>query len=360
MRRLFLAMLALCALPALAAPHVVAARAVTNPSPTPKPLLAPKGMPKPNGTPKPKGTPIPSGPKVLVYPFSATSSGLPKNAGATVATIFAHAFEASGGLDVLPTPPPTKPKLYPATATRLGAGYYVAGYLTPIGQGVSVLEQVVSVTNGVIIYSKTAQVFSVSDVGALALNARRAILADAGVGRDYQPSTSSETPAPTATGPAGQAASIKISGISGVLGHLFGKRPTVAAASPTPEPKPARRALVVRVMGSVPGGVLTTSTDLLAADLRKHFHTAIVAAPTSAIAAEANAICGLDRDATILTGTLEMIPGHFMKHGSSRFYLKAYACFGALLYHGHANGGDAPTAIRKAVDDYVEHHPDNH
>ncbi|MGC8486031.1 MAG: hypothetical protein ACP5O6_10445 [Candidatus Baltobacteraceae bacterium] len=359
MRRLFLAMLALCAVPALAAPHAVAASAAASPSPSPAPKLTPKGTPPAKGTPAPKATPIPSGPKVIVYPFTATSDGLPKKAGATVATIFAHAFEASGGLDVLPTPPPTTPNLYPATAARLGAGYYVAGYLTPIGQGVSVLEQVVSVTNGVIIYSKTAQVFSVSDAGALALDARRAILADAGVGRDYQPSSSSETPAPTATGPAGQAASIKISGISGVLGHLFGKHPTVAAASPTPEPKPSRRALVVRVAGNVPGGMLTTSTDLLAADLRKHFHTSIVSAPAGRIAAEANAICGTDRDATILTGTLEMIPGHFMHKGSSRFELKAYACFGALLYHRHANGGDAPTAIRNAVDDYVELHPDN-
>ncbi len=358
MRRLFLAMLALCALPALAAPQIVAARAVTSPSPKASP--SPKGSPNPKASPKPKGTAIPSGPKVIVYPFTATSSGLPEKAGATVATIFARAFEASGGLDVLPTPPPTSPKLYPATAARLGAGYYVAGYLTPIGQGVSVLEQVVSVTNGVIIYSKTAQVFSVSDAGALALDARRAILADAGVGRDYQPSTTSETPAPTATGPAGQAASIKISGISGVLGHLFGKRPTVAVASPTPEPKPSRRALVVRISGNLSGGMLTTSTDLLAADLRKHFHTSIVGAPVGAIAAAADAICGADRDATILTGRLEMIPGHFMQHGKSRFYLKAYACFGALLYQGHANGGDAPTAIRNAVDDYVELHPDNH
>ena len=358
MRRLCLAMLALCTLPALAAPHAVAARAVASPSPAAK--IAPKGSPVPKGTPAPKGTPIPSGPKVIVYPFISTSSGLPKTAGTTVATIFARAFEASGGLNVLPSPAPTTVKLFSATAARLGAGYYVSGYLTPIGQGVSVLEQVVSVTNGVIIYSKTAQVFSVNDAGALALDARSAILADAGVGRDYQPSSSSATPAPTATGPAGQAASIKISGISGVLGHLFGKRPTVAAAaSPTPEPKPSRRALVVRVSGNAPGGMLTTSTDLLASYLRKHFHATIVAAPAGNIISEASAICGTDRDATILTGTLEMIPGHFMHRGSSRFYLKAYACFGALLYHGHANGANAQTAIRNAVDDYVELHPNN-
>jgi len=357
-RRLFLAMLALCAVPALAAPHAVAARAVASPSPAPK--LSPKGTPPAKGTPAPKATPIASGPKVIVYPFTATSSGLPAKAGATVAKIFVHAFQASGGLDVLPTPPPTAVKLYSATAARLGAGYYISGYLTPIGEGVSVLEQVVSVTNGVIIYSKTAQVFSVSDAGALALNARRAILADAGVGRDYQPSAPSSTPAPTATGPAGQAASIKISGISGVLGHIFGKRPTVAAAAtPTPEPKPSRRALIVRVNGNAPGGVLTTSTDLLAADLHRHFHTAIVGAPPGPIPTEANAICGTDRDATILTGTLALVPGGFMHRGSTRFYLKAYACFGALLYHGHASAGDTPTAIRKAVDDYVELHPEN-
>ncbi|NNM99071.1 MAG: hypothetical protein HKL91_04665 [Candidatus Eremiobacteraeota bacterium] len=355
MRRLLLSMLALCALPALAAPRGATGAVVVKATAAPK--IAPTIVPKT----APTGTPLPSGPKVIVYPFTATSSGLPKHAGATVATIFAHAFEASGGLDVLPSPPPTASKLYPATAAKLGAGYYVAGYLTPIGQGVSVLEQVVSVTNGVIIYSKTAQVFSVSDAGALALDARSAILADAGVGRDYQPSSSSQTPAPTATGPAGQAASIKISGISGVLGHIFGKRPTVAAAaSPTPEPKPSRRALVVRVAGKVPGGMLTTSTDLLAADLRKHFHASIVAAPSGPMATAANAICGTDRDATILTGTIDLIPGHFMHRGSSRFYLKAYACFGALLYHGHADAGDTPTAIRKAVDDYVELHPDNH
>jgi len=350
-------MLALCALTAVAAPRVVPALATAKAPPTAKATpVAPKIAPKAT----PTATPVPSGPKVIVYPFMATSSGLPKNAGATVATIFAHAFQASGGLDVLPTPPPTLSKLYPATAAKLGAGYYVAGYLTPIGQGVSVLEQVVSVTNGVIIYSKTAQVFSVSDAGALALDARSAILADAGVGRDYQPSTSSSTPAPTATGPAGQAASIKISGISGVLGHLFGKRSTVAAvATPTPEPKPSRRALVVRVSGNAPGGLLTSSTDLLAADLRKHFHTSIVAAPPGAIAAVANTVCGTDRDATILAGTIDLIPGHFMHRGSTRFYLKAYACFGALLYHAHSDARDTPTAIRNAVDDYVELHPDN-
>ncbi len=358
MRRLLLSMLALSAFTAVAAPRTVTASAAAKATPAPK--TAPKTAPKPAPKATPTSTPVPSGPKVIVYPFTATSGGLPKKAGATVATIFVHAFQASGGLDVLPTPPPTAPKLYPETAAKLGAGYYVAGYLTPIGQGVSVLEQVISVTNGVIIYSKTAQVFSVSDAGALALNARRAILADAGVGRDYQPSTPSSTPAPTATGPAGQAASIKISGISGVLGHIFGKRPTVAAvASPTPEPKPSRRALVVRIGGNAPGGVLTSSTDLLASDLHKHFHTSIVAAPVGAMASIANTICGTDRDATILTGTIDLIPGHFMHRGSSRFYLKAYACFGALLYHGHADADDTPTAIQKAVDDYVELHPNN-
>ena len=50
---------------------------------------------------------------------------------------------------MIPAPPGTERKDYLAVARAEHADYYIAGFLSPLAEGVSVVEQVVSTTSGI-------------------------------------------------------------------------------------------------------------------------------------------------------------------------------------------------------------------
>ena len=113
---------------------------------------------------------------VLIYPFDV-QTGVDAKIGIAIASILAQEMAAAGGLNVWPVPQGVKRADFLQNARTKAADFYISGYVTPVGDAAAVVEQVVSVDSGVILFSQTAQVQSVADVASQSLLARAQILA---------------------------------------------------------------------------------------------------------------------------------------------------------------------------------------
>jgi TolB-like protein len=177
------------------------------------------------GIPLTAAGPLDLKPSVIVYPFTATTSTINREASSQLATIIATQMAATGRVTVIPPPPGTERKDYLAVARAQNAEYYIAGFMSPLGDGVSVVEQVVSTTSGIVVSSNTSQLTTYADAAGqgeqLALIvSRHANRALASIGTP--PPAASPTAAPTAEAQAN-------------LNRLFSRRKK-PAASPTPAP----------------------------------------------------------------------------------------------------------------------------
>jgi len=166
-------------------------------------------------------------PVVVVYPFVLNGSDVDKESGAKLAVIIATGIANHGGVTVKPAPPGTERKNFLTAARDLGADYYVTGYITPLGNEVTVVEQVVSTINGIVILNNTAQLTTYADANGQGENLGDAILHHHNRNLDaFQgpPAAAQATPTPEpSTGPQAD------------LGKLFGRR----KAKPTPAPSTA-------------------------------------------------------------------------------------------------------------------------
>ncbi len=161
-------------------------------------------------------------PVVVVYPLSV-SGGADPEAGASIAVAMAQRLSTAGGIVVKPYPPGTQRVAYLTTAQTMNADYYVSGFLTPLGDQISMVTQVVSVASGTVIFSSSAFVRTYTDAAAQADTVQVAILRHAGRALAILDAPR-ETPAP-------KAAEKNEANLSG----LFKKRKkTAPAATPTP------------------------------------------------------------------------------------------------------------------------------
>lgn len=165
-------------------------------------------------------------PRVMVYPFSASTSTIDREASSRLATIIAQQMADSKLVVVVPPPPGTERKDYLTAARQSDADFYISGYISPLGNGVSVVEQVVGTDSGIIIFSNTAQLQTYNDASgqgdqlaaAIARYANRNLIAPPTA---PQPSTS-PTPAPETN--------------QANLGGLFKRKKRGAAPAPSPKP----------------------------------------------------------------------------------------------------------------------------
>ena len=315
----------------------------------------PTPKPSPTPTPAPSATPAPQKalPMVVVYPFDA-SSDIKAGTGDAAAQLFAQQMNADGGVDTIQGPGTVKRPDYLKYARSINADYYVSGYMTPLGNGVSVVEQVVSSVSGTIVFGQTAQIESFQDATAQATMIRDGIVA-----REQQMSDAYQTAQAqaTATPMASNQANIG-EGIKG-LATLFKKHP-----KETPAPaaaKPSKGVLVVRVGGSLPSGDLTKATTELYSAMVAHYNARMTSAAPQNVAKEADGICGTDRNNTIASGTAsaKMVHHGLGSHAEYTFVLGVYTCFGAKLAESTGTGDSVASAVRSAVADYVTAHPSN-
>ena len=169
-------------------------------------------------TPKPVTTPasIEQMPVVLVYPFDVETGADPR-IGIAIAQILAQEMVAAGGITVPPVPQGIKRADFLENAHTARADFYISGYVTPVGDSAAVVEQVVSVDSGVILFSQTAQVSSVADVASQSLLARAQILAFVGRATQNVETQPASTPAPTST----NGAQVPIAGLSSIVNSVF-------------------------------------------------------------------------------------------------------------------------------------------
>ena len=192
----------------------------------------------PTPTPEPVATPaaIEQMPVVLVYPFDVQTGADPR-IGMAIAQILAQEMVAAGGITVPPVPQGVKRADFLENARTAQADFYISGYVTPVGDSAAVVEQVVSVESGVILFSQTAQVSSVADVASQSLLARSQILAFVGRGTQSVQTQPANTPAPSST----NGAQVPIQGLGSIVNSVFKHKGGAARPSPSPVVKAVAR-----------------------------------------------------------------------------------------------------------------------
>ncbi|MEO6835017.1 MAG: hypothetical protein ABI231_03805 [Candidatus Tumulicola sp.] len=339
MRRLF-AMLWLCSSLALVG-------AGAPPRATPAPKISPTPAVEPSSSSAAATA------SVLIYPFDV-QTGVDPKIGTAIAEILAQEMTAAGGLSVMAVPQGVKRPDFLRNAHEQNADFYISGYVTPVGDAAAVVEQVVSVSSGVILFSQTAQVQSVADVASQSLQARAQILAVVGRTTQNIQAQSANTPEPTST----NGAKMQIRGLGNIVDSVFHRKggPT---PSPAPVVKPDRGVIVapVTASGSATPSDVTNATSELFFAMQRHYNVQVTAA-TSSVAQSADAICGSKRNNTVATGTLAET---FPHRGRPEvvFTLSIYTCFGAVLDRAVGKGVSFKAAVDAAVTTYAAGHPDN-
>ncbi len=238
------------------------------------------------------------------------------------------------------------------------ADFYISGYVTPVGDSAAVVEQVVSVESGVILFSQTAQVSSVADVASQSLLARQQILAFVGHGTENVQPQASNTPAPTSTNGA-QGADLGASATSSTRSSIIKAGRDARALSGAYHQTVARRSSSLRspLRARSRPADLTNATHELYFAMNKRFITQMTNSAASP-ATGADTICGSNRDNTIATGTVKVAPSG--KKGTAvTFTLAVYTCFGAKLESEIGTAGSLKAAVDAAVASYATAHPDN-
>ncbi len=318
-----------------------------RPTPAPRPAPTPHATP----TPSPKPTPAPI-PIVIVYPFDVSSDMKP-DTGVRASQLFVAQMNAAGGIEAIEAPATVRRVDYLKYASGRNADYYVAGYMTPLGQGVSLVEQVVSSQSGAIVFGNTAQIESFEDAASQAITIHDGIIArERSLHAALSANEAQATPAPL---PSNQA------NLSGFAGGLFRHRGRpVSAPHATPAVKPAKAVIVPRVTGQ-PAGVLQEATTRLLYALQSYYTVKPIALSGVQAARDADRVCGTDRNNTIAAGSIGAQP---VRHGiftrtQYAFTLDVYTCFGARLAQTTGSGDSAASAIAAAVQAYVQAHPSN-
>ncbi|MBV8497841.1 MAG: hypothetical protein JO003_01110 [Candidatus Eremiobacteraeota bacterium] len=318
-------------------------------------LAAATPPPPPPPTP---GPPIAGqNPVVVVYPFDVQTGADPK-IGIAIAQILGQEMVAAGGITVPPIPQGIKRADFLQYAHDAHADFYVSGYVTPVGDSAAVVEQVVSVESGVILFSQTAQVSSVADVASQSLLARSQILAFVGRGTQTVQTQTANTPAPTST----NGAQMPLRGIASIVDSVFKHGHGGRTPAPGPTTKPPRGVIVTPVgaSGYAAATDLTNATHELYFALNRTFTAQMSSASVAPadIARYADQICGADRDNTIASGTVQIAPAHNGKQDVT-FNLAVYTCFGAALEHETGKASSIKSAVDAAVSAYASAHPDN-
>jgi hypothetical protein len=157
---------------------------------------------------------------VVVYPLTLTGAGDP-GAGEQIASLLAQRLDEPGSVEIRQPAPGVLRQDYLETARKLGADYYLSGFVTKISGQLSVVEQLVSTLSNTTVWSNDARLVTTDDARAQGDLVRTAVIEHAGravAAAKLPPVTSpapsiappgSVTPAATATAPAPHDAAVK-------------------------------------------------------------------------------------------------------------------------------------------------------
>ncbi len=299
-----------------------------------------------------------------------------------MATILAQQMSETGRVKVLPPPPGTERADYLKVALANDADYYVTGYITPLGDAVAVVEQVVSTSTGIVVFSQTAQIKTYSDAAGQGADLGQFIANHANRGLaaiGTAPPQASPTPAPS-SGPQAN--------LTNLLNRRKGKK---NAATPAPKPAPVASAPAAALTNvarppTAPPTTVTASPAPAAAAATAPPAKTVAAAPVTsadyvvvpiggsadpalreratqrlvdrahaARAGSIRAICAAHAVRAIFSGALTVRPTPSGGGGSATFNLIASSCRGTTLWHQtHLSVGGGAQGRQAAVDGAVD------
>ena len=291
-------------------------------------------------------------PSVVVYPLTVNDSSVDPEGSARIADAIASRIAGLGGVKVIPPRPGVARANFLTDARLAGADYYITGFLAGLGDGVSMILQVVSVEDGIVVYSDSAQVQTYADAASQGDVLRTAILRHASrsvTQIEALPTPNLPSPSPAPAGPQAD------------LGRILGRR-NRGTPAPATTHTPAAVAAAPQPVALVPLG------GNAAADRRDAALKALAAAldrdgVRAALVAEAApaAACSAGNAGAVLGGTLDVRTESGLFGRSSRATLRLIErdCTGKVMYDRTvaraASGGDGTAeAVRNAADAAVE------
>ncbi|MDP9105301.1 MAG: hypothetical protein M3N49_05140 [Candidatus Eremiobacteraeota bacterium] len=348
-------------------------------------LVAFLGLPLVAATPPPS---FYSKPNVIVYPFTSTGSSVNREASSTLATIIATSMANTGLVTVTPPPPGTDRKDYLNVARANRSDYYVSGFISPLGEGVSVVEQVVSTATGIVVFSQSTQLNTYNEAASqgddlanfVYRHANRGLVAigtappaasptpaasngpEANLGKLFARKKkaapkATPTPAPkpivNATAPAAALVNVPTPPTSPPRTAAAAPPPGRPTATPapraTPTPAPAAAAATTRTYAVVPVGGSAEAT------LRDLAETRLIEQSHAERAANAAAACTGHPVHAVLAGVLTITSEPATGGGNAKFELTASDCTGKTLWH-QTHGGDAtgPQGLQVATERAVD------
>ncbi len=305
-------------------------------------------VPAPSATPS--MAPTSAVPTVVVFPFGI-SSNIKAGSGEQAAQLFAQVMRQAGGLTVINSGSGIARIDFQTSAKKLQADYYISGYMTLLGDSVSLVEQLVDVASGVVIFARTAQISDVNDATAQAQAIHDTIILRE---TSFQASLS-QAAAPAAT-------PTPLPNNQANLGQLFKRRAHAVAAPVAPAVlKPAKGIFVTRISGPLTDAEITAGTAALRSALDANFDVRTATELSGDLPRGADKICGINRDNTIASGaaSTSSVKSGFFRKVQYAFDLRVYSCFGSVLSQTSGTGATLTAAIRSAVGAYVTAHPRN-
>jgi hypothetical protein len=177
-------------------------------------------------------------PAVVVYPLQA-SAALPRDVALRIVTTLSNEIAVDGRVRAIPADPDTDRSAYLAAARKLGADFYVTGFLTPLGDGASLIVQLVSTQSGAVVFSSSAQISSLSDVSSQGDILRLAIIGHANPG---YPALTNSSAGANATPPPPAASEAPEANIGGLFRHKKAEPKPTPTATPSVTPAPVASA----------------------------------------------------------------------------------------------------------------------
>jgi TolB-like protein len=325
-------------------------------------------------------------PSVTIYPFTS-SVDIDPQAGNKLAFFIAARLNQTGGVVVKQPEPQTQRTAYLDAARKIGADYYVAGYVTPLGSEATLVVQLVSTTTGISVWSNTSEVRTYEDASATADAIHTAMLLHfvhqlptytvhspspgASVAPTAQPAKNTAavtvTAAPVATPSAAPATAPPNPARTSTpqptaAAAPSSQPPTVAAAVPAGGPALGRPlagpVIVVLAGGSAVDSDRAAAARSLVDELngRKIDATLDDASSASDLPAQLSSLCAEYRVPSILTGSLAN------SRTQAVFEMQRYDCGNGTLTTAEATargGGKSAisAAVRAALTNYLKLFP---
>lgn len=290
-------------------------------------------------------------PTVIVYPFTANGTAVDREASSRLATIIAAQMANTKEVNVVPAPSGTERKDYLTVARANHADYYISGYMSALGNGVSLVEQVVSTLSGIVTFSNTAQLQTYADAAgqgdalahAVAQYANRGLAAIA--------------TAPPSTAPAPREPEANLGALLGRGKKGAPKAGPTPAAKATPAAQPPAKLAAAAAASNGPdlsqvailpvaGSAAPNYRQAATFRIATHIQAPQVDTPAQACAAHPRAL--------LLRGALTEQHPTFFNGGiwKATLALRATDCSGSTLWStaGSQSASSAEAAIDGAVD----------